>query len=389
MVPITYNIRNLIERKGTTLMTALGIGLTVAVLVTSVALTLGLRSVFASTSDPHHFLVLRKGTDAELTSTVARNIFEIVRTLPGVAKDAGGEPQVSPEGLSVINLPSIQSPEGMNVTVRGLLPVGLAMRGKFKMEQGERFKPGLRQVIVGQAIAQRYPDARIGNKLQFGKGSWDVVGVFSVGESASNSEIWLDLNQFNGDFERGGDSSSLLVGVNDPGQITDLKNRIESDQTLGATVISETDYYKALTNNFASQFLQYLGYAVAVIMAIGSAFAATNTMYAAVSRRTPEIGMLRALGFGRRAILVSFMAESIALALLGGVLGILLALPINGMAAGVGNFQTFSDVTFKFSVGWQAILLGLLFSILIGAFGGFLPAWSASRKSIIQAMREV
>ena len=158
------------------------------------------------------------------------------------------------------------------------------------------FKPGLRQVIVGEAIAKRYPDAKIGKKLKFGKGEWDVVGVFSVGESASNSEVWLDLGQFNGDFERGGDSSSLLVAVNDPAQIGDLKKRIEGDQTLGATVISEADYYESLTNNFSSRFLQIMGYAVAVIMAVGSAFAATNTMYAAVSRRTREIGTLRAAG---------------------------------------------------------------------------------------------
>ena len=229
----------------------------------------------------------------------------------------------------------------------------------------------------------------IGKKLKFGSGEWDVVGVFSVGESSANSEIWVDLNQFNGDFKRGGDCNSLHVAVNDPAAIPGLKKQFEEHQTLTANVMSEPDYYKALTSDVASQFLQILGYTVAVIMAIGSAFTATNTMYAAVSRRTREIGTLRALGFSRFSILVSFMAESVFLALLGGVAGVLIAFPINGVSAGVGNFQTFSDVTFKFQVGPVPILFGLLFSAAIGAIGGFLPAWAASRKNVIQAMREV
>ena len=172
-------------------------------------------------------------------------------------------------------------------------------------------------------------------------------------------------------------------------QIEDLKNRIENDKTLAAHVVSETEYYRSQTNNVSSIFLQGWGYSVAVIMAIGSAFAATNTMYAAVIRRTREIGTLRALGFGRWSILQSFMLESMCLALVGGIFGVLMAMPINGMASGIGNFNTFSDISFKFQVGPLAIGIGLGFSILIGAMGGFLPAWSASRKGIVQAMRDV
>src|SRR3954463_9900895 len=176
-VPATYNLRNLIERKGTTLMTAVGIGMTVAVLVVALALTAGLKSVFAGSGDPRQFLVLRKGVNAELPSTVTSESYQIIRSLPGIATTPSGEPMVSPEGLTVVNLPSVDSPEGMNVSVRGLLPIGLSMRN-VTIIAGKMFEPGLRQVVVGESIAKRYPDARIGNQVRFGRGLWEVVGVF-------------------------------------------------------------------------------------------------------------------------------------------------------------------------------------------------------------------
>ena len=385
-VPITYNIRNLVERKATTLMTAFGIGLTVAVLVTSLALTAGLKRVFGGSGDPRQVLVLRKGVSAELTSTVSSDAYQIIRRLPGIAAARDGEPMVSPEGLTVVNLPSVDSPEGMNVTVRGLLPIGISMRD-VTIEQGKMFAPGLRQIVVGESIAKRYPAARIGQSVRFGRGAWQVVGVFRVGESAANSEIWVDLNQLRGDFEQQGGSSSLLVRARDPEAIDGLKKAIEGDQRLGSGVIGEKEYYASMTSSGLP--LQVLGFAVAIIMAIGSAFAATNTMYAAVARRAREIGTLRALGFRRRAILQSFMLESIFLALCGGVVGILIALPVNGLTTGVGSFVTFSEVAFKFRVGPTAILWGLAFAALIGALGGFLPAWSASKKNIVLAMRDL
>jgi len=385
-VPITYNVRNLIERKGTTLMTAVGIGLTVAVLVTALALTAGLKSVFAGSGDPRQVLVLRKGVNAELTSTVSNDSYQIIRRLPGIAVAASGEPMVSPEGLTVVNLPSVDSPEGMNVTVRGLLPIGLSMR-TLTIEQGKTFEPGMRQVIVGNSVARRYPDARIGKHVRFGRGSWEVVGVFRVGDSAANSEIWVDLNQLRGDFEQEGGSSSLLVRTEGDEAAARLKKAISDDQRLGSGVIGEKEYYAGMTSSGAP--LEALGFFVAAVMSVGSAFAATNTMYAAVVRRAGEIGTLRALGFGRWTILRSFMLESICLALIGGVLGVLIALPVNGLTTGVGSFVTFSEVAFKFRVGPDAVLWGLLFAVVIGALGGFLPAWSASKKGIVAAMRDL
>lgn len=385
-VPITYNIRSLVERKATTLMTALGIGLTVAVLVTVMALTAGLDRVFAGSGNPLQLLVLRKGVDAELSSSVSSEAYQIIRQLPGIATDPKGEPMASPEGLTVVNLPSVDSPEGMNVTVRGMLPIGLSMRS-VSIEQGKMFAPGLRQIVVGESIAKRYPGARIGKQVRFGRGLWEVVGVFSVGDSAANSEIWVDLNQLHGDFERQGGSSSVLVRARDAAALATLKKTIADDQRLGSGVIEEKQYYANLTSS--GDGLRYLGIIVGMIMAIGSAFAATNTMYAAVARRAREIGTLRALGFGRWSILRSFLLESICLALIGGILGVLIALPVNGLTTGVGNFVTFSEVAFKFQLGPSAILRGLLFAATIGAVGGFLPAWSASKKNIVATMRDL
>jgi len=387
MVPITYNLRNLTERKGTTLMTALGIALTVAVLVIALALTAGLSAVFSGSGDPRQLIVLRKGTDAELTSSVSNEATNIIRQMPRIAKNAEGTPLVSPELLTVVNLPSVDSPEGMNVTVRGVLPVGLTMR-TLKMEEGKMFEPGRRQLIVGDAIARRYPSAKLGSSLKFGKSTWEVVGVFSAGESATNSEIWTDLDQLRGDYDRNGQCSSILVRLNDAGDLKATAQAMADDQQLGVQAIAEKQYYANLTQSPTSIFLQSLGYGVAVIMAIGSAFAATNTMYAAVARRSKEVGTLRALGFSRGSILLSFMFESVCLSLLGGIIGVFLAFPINGLTTGVGNFSTFSDIAFKFKVSLVAVIFGLIFAAVIGAVGGFLPAWAASRKDIVQSMRE-
>jgi ABC-type lipoprotein release transport system permease subunit len=385
-VPVTYNLRNLIERKGTTLMTAVGIGLTVAVLVTSLALQKGLAAVFGGSGDPNHLVVLRKGVSAELTSSVSTDAYQIIRQLPGISTDSRGEPMVSPEMLTVVNLPSVDSPEGMNVTVRGLLPIGISMR-EVAVDKGRMFQPGLRELIVGDAIARRYPDAQIGKKLHFGRGDWEVVGIFHVGESTANSEAWVDLNQLGGDFDRHGSSSSVLVSSGSEAARTQLIDSISNDQRLGSNVMGEREYYASITD--AGAAIKGLGFSVAIIMAVGSAFAATNTMYAAVSRRTREIGTLRALGFGRGAILVSFVFESICLSLIGGILGVLLALPINGMNSAVGSFVTFSETAFKFRIGLDSIIKGLIFAVVIGALGGFLPAWSASRKGIVAAMRDL
>lgn len=384
-IPLTYNFRNLVVRKTVTMMTVAGIALTVAVLVSSLALVKGLRDTFANTGNPLQILVLRKGGSSELGSSVSRESYELLGTMGWIAKNNANEPMASLEMVQVINLPSVDDPKGMNVTLRGLLPVGIAMRN-VHLVSGRWYQAGHREIVVGKSVAQRYPDAQLGRHLRFGKGDWSIVGIMDGGQSALNSEIWGDLNQVSSDYNREDNLSSILVRVSDAAAIPSLITAIGADRQLNLTALSEPTYYASQTSSGAP--LEFLGILVAIIMAFGSSFAAMNTMYAAVSRRTREIGTLRVLGFSRMSILVSFLIEALLLSIAGGILGCLITLPLNGVTTGVGNFFTFSEIAFHFRVGLTTMAIGVIFAAIVGAIGGFFPARNAARKEILEALNE-
>jgi len=385
-LPVSYNIRNLIVRKTTTIVTALGIALTVAVLLSVLALVNGLHTAFDSSGNPLQILVMRKGSNAELSSAVTREVFLTLKSMPGIARE-NGEPVASLEMVTVINLPSVDSPEGMNVTVRGILPVGVRMRDNLKLQEGRWFQAGQREVVVGKSIAKRYPGARLGKTLHFGRGEWTVVGVMDGGQSAVNSEIFGDLNQISSDFNRPDGLSSALLRAADESTVPALINSLNDDRRLGVVAQTEKDYYASQTSSGA--VLEFLGLFISIIMAVGSSFAAMNTMYAAVARRATEIGTLRVLGFSKGSILTSFLLESVFLAVLGGLVGCLLVLPLNNVTTGIGSFVTFSEIAFNFRVSPQIMLTGIIFATLMGTLGGLLPARSAARKEILVALREV
>jgi putative ABC transport system permease protein len=385
-IPISYNLRNLVVRKTTTLMTAIGIGLTVAVLVGDLALVEGLSNAFKTTGNPLQSLILRKGANSEIGSVVTRTAFQTLKANRGIATDSAGEPMASPEIVTVINLPSVDSPSGMNITLRGVSQVGIEMR-QVSINQGSWFQPGQRQIVVGRSVAKRYPNAQPGKSLRFGRGDWEVVGIMDAGESAVNSEIWGDLNQISSDFNRQDQFNSVLVRASDEESVNALVNSINDDRQLNVTAVSEREYYERQTA--AGAPLQFFGILVAVIMAIGSTFAAMNTMYAAVARRAKEIGTLRVIGYARGSILLSFVVESLLLALVGGVLGCALALPLNGVTTGIGSFVTFSEIAFNFRVSPQSMLIGIAFALIVGAIGGFFPARNAAGKEILTALHEV
>ena len=385
-IPISYNLRNLVVRKTTTLMTAAGIALTIAVLLATMGLVKGLSSAFAATGNPLHVLVMRKGGNAELTSLLTQTQFQVVKSFPGIAAGSDGQPMASLEVVSVINLTSPENPNGMNITVRGLSTRGVEMRN-LKLQAGRWFRPGLREVVVGKSIAKRYPGAKLGNQLRFGKGLWTVVGVMDAGNSAVNSEIFGDGNQVASDFNRSDTYSAALLQATDPVTAAALAKSLESDRRLNVTVMSEKDYYAAQMISAAP--IQFLGAFVCIVMAIGSAFAAMNTMYAAVARRAKEVGTLRVLGFTKGSILLSFFLESVFLALIGGVIACIIVLPLNNVTTGLGNFITFSETSFNFRIGPQIMLAGLIFSVILGAVGGLLPARQAAKKEILTALREI
>ena len=386
-VPLAYNLRNLRERKTQTLMTALGLALTVAVLLSVLALVDGLRATFRASGDPLNILVLRKGATTELASNFDRSVFNDLKFKPGIARDTSGEPMASLELVTVINLESPEHPEGMNVNFRGLTPLGVRMRRGLVIQRGRWFRPGFREVVVGDSIATRFPEVGLSGKVRLGRGDWEVVGVMRAGESSINSEIYCDLNQVAGDETRSDVLSSTLLQASDPVGKAALIRDLSDDQRLNVDAIGETDYYERQTRSAAP--VQFVGIFVAALMAIGSSFAAMNTMYAAVSHRSREIGTLRVLGFSKGEILLSFLMESLVLAALGGILGCLLVLPLNNLSSGIGSFTTFSETTFQFRVTPAIVGVGMLFAGFMGAIGGLFPASNAARKEILVALRSV
>ncbi len=392
-IPISYNIRNLILRKGLTAMTALGIALTVTTAIFLMALIAGLNRAFVSSGNPLNVLVLRKGSEAELSGGFDASLFPTLKTLPGIAKDSHGEPMVSGEWVVVIVLPRKDGTGEVNVTVRGMMPDGLEMRQLpgpnghpgVKLVAGRWFETGQREVVVSKSIRDRFAHANIGDAMEFGKGKWKVVGVFDAGGSAYESEVWGDVNQMASDFDRQGGYSSAYLHATDPIAAEALKNRVSDDQRLKLDGVLETDYYAKQTSSGAP--IKVIGFVVGFIMAIGSIFAAMNTMYAAVAYRGREIATLRVIGFSRPAILTSFVLESLLLALLGAFAGILIMLPFNGMETGTSNAVTFSEVVFALRITPQVAGYAILFALIMGFVGGLAPAWHAARQNILNALR--
>jgi putative ABC transport system permease protein len=306
--------------------------------------------------------------------------------MAGIARD-GNEPMASLEMITVINLPSVDNPEGTNVSLRGILPVGIKMRDGLQLQEGRWFQPGRREVVVGKSIAKRYPGAHLGKTMRFGRGDWEVVGVMDAGQSSANSEIFADLNQISSDFNRADGLSSALLRATDQASVTALINSLNDDRRLGVEAQTEKSYWDAQTNSAAP--LQFLGLFISIIMAVGSSFAAMNTMYAAVARRAREIGTLRVLGFSRGSILLSFLFESLLLAVIGGLIGCLLVLPLNNITTGIGSFVTFSEIAFNFRVSPEIMLIGIAFAVFMGTLGGLFPARMAARKEILTALRDI
>jgi putative ABC transport system permease protein len=385
-IPVSYNLRNLVVRKTTTMMTALGVALTVAVLLAVLALVNGLRTTLASSGDPLQIIVLRKGSESEIVSNFTRTQFQDLKFKPGIATGQNGQPLASLEVITVVNLGSTETGEGTNVTVRGLQPAGIEMRHNVKISSGRWFQEGRRELVVGKSAAERYPEVQIGRKVRFGRGDWEIVGIMDAGRGAQASELWGDLNQIGSDLQRLEVLSSALVRATDAVTAKALANDINNDQRLNMNAVSEEEYYAAQTASAAP--IEYIGIFVAVIMAVGSAFAAMNTMYAAVARRAREIGTLRVLGFSKGSILFSFFLESVLLSGLGGVLGCLLVLPLNGITTGIGN-SNFSETAFNFHVSGEIMLIGMAFAVVLGAAGGLFPASNAARKEILTALREI
>jgi putative ABC transport system permease protein len=271
------------------------------------------------------------------------------------------------------------------VLIRGLSSIGLALRPQVRIVEGRMFQPGLREIAVSRSISKRFKNTALGDKLRFGRGEWTVVGIFEAGRTAFDSEIWADVNQIASDYNRPG-YSSVLLRATDETAVRQLKARIAEDQRVRLNGQREIDYYAEQTKTAGP--IKFLGMFMAITMAIGACFAAMNTMYAAVANRTREIATMRVIGFKRGSILLAFLFESLLLALIGGLVGCLLSLPVNGLSTGTTNFRTFSEVTFDFRITPGLLLDGMIFAAFIGILGGLLPARQAARQEMVVALRD-
>lgn len=386
-IPLSYNLRNLMVRKTTTIMTALGIGLTVAVLMGIGALVDGLTGALAVTGHPRNLILMRQGATSELVSAMPKEKFDIVKFMPWIEK-SGGEPMVSHEVVSVTNLALRGDPLSVsNVTVRGMSPMGRELRGEVRLIAGRWFEPGKREVVVGSGVHAIRAGTSIGGAVPYGRGDWQVVGIFDAGRSAFNSEIWCDGNLAVADLGRGSTRSVVLVRAEDEAAMQRLEGTVADDQRLVLEAKPERAYYEEQMVSAAP--VRGLGIFVAAIMAIGSCFAAMNTMYTAVARRSREIGILQMLGFSRGGILLSFLIESLMLAFCGAVMGLLLVLPLNGLESRIGNFVTFSETAFQFSLTPANVAVGFAFAAVMGVLGGLLPARQAASREILTSMRDL
>lgn len=383
-IPLKYNLRNLIVRRTTTLTTALSITLTVAVFVILMALAGGLQSALTATGDPLNVLIMREGSQSEAVSFVSHENYHIIRYLHGIATDKSGNPMADPEEIILVNFKRIGQTQGSNVTIRGVGPDGAALRPEFQLVAGRMFRPGMREVIVSKQLSERFQDCALGDKIKFAKGYWTVVGIFTAGRSAYNSEIWTNVDDLAADFDRP-DYTEVVARATGPAAVKQIEDEANNDRRLHLKTETELAYYQTQTS--AAAPIKGFGIFIAVLMAVGASFAAMNTMYAAVARRTKEIGTLRAVGFSRRSVLFSFVLESVVIALIGGIIGCLIALPVNGITTGTTNFTTFSEITFNFRVTPELFIVGIIFALLMGLFGGFFPAWRASHESIVTALR--
>ena len=384
-IPLKYNVRNLRVRWRLTLATTLGVALVVAVFVMVMALARGLKATYISTGDERNLLVLRKGSTAESSSQISRTEVRQIKYLDGIARDGAGEPLASPEILVLITMDRIDRAGTAHVLVRGMGQMGLELRPQITISEGRMWRPGLHECIVSRRITERFADCRVGESFRSGRTMWHVVGMFDAAQTAYESEIWVDADEARDVFNRDFYGSILLRPVVSPSAIAELKHRMENDRQLSVRVLPETDYYEEQTKTAAP--IQYMGMFLAVVMSIGAAFSAMNTMYASVGARAREIGTLRVLGFRRRDIYLSFLIESVLLAFMGGSLGCLLSLPLNGVATGTMSWTTFAEVAFQFRITGELLAKGMAFALVMGVLGGLLPARMAARKPVLDALR--
>ena len=386
-LPISYNVRNVRTRWQVSLLAVIGIGLVVTVFVALMAMRTGFTLALRSTGVPDNAMVVQRGSASELTSWVPLDHRNKVVVDPRVAVGSDGRPMASPEIVIVGAMPRRSDGLQTNVTIRGVTPKAFEVRGGIEIVQGRNFQPGLDEIIVGKRISDRIRGLDLGATVPIQRHQWKIVGVFTSRGGAFESEIWGDLDAMAGPFRRQGGSNALAVRLKDASTLDSFDRWIRDDPEMQLEAVAEPKYYEDQAGGLSGTLLFLVAF-VSIIMGLGAVFGALNTMYAIVAARTREIGTLRAIGFSRRSILFSFVVESVILALAGGVLGCLLAFPINGFTTASGQTPSFSEVAFAFQITPNILAYGLVFATIMGFLGGLLPAFRGARLPITSALRE-
>lgn len=382
-IPLKYNLRNLAVRRTSTALTIFGIGVSVAVFVATMALVEGIRQTFVTTGNALNVLAIRDGSQSETGSIIEPQAALAARRVPGIATGDDGGPLVSLERIVYVN-DERRGGGSSNIVIRGLGDAGRELRPAARLVAGRWYTPGRRELTVSRTIAARFRDCALGDELVTGKARWTVVGLFDAGSSAYGSELWTSADDVASAFHRNA-YSDVLVRAASPEAARELIALLGSDPRMRLDARTEPAYYA--TQTAAATPVRILGNVIAVVMAVGSAFAAMNTMYAAVASRGREVAVLRALGFSRGAIAASFVSEALLLAVGGGVVGGIGVMPLNGLSTGTMNWIAFSEMTFHFAVTPALFAQGVAFAATMGLAGGILPALRASRLSPAQAMR--
>lgn len=388
-LPLKYNLRSLFLRKMTTLATAGGIALVVLVTLLLLSLVTGLRHMLISTGRADKLVVLRKGASSDVMSFITRDAYQAIRYLPGIAQTPEGEPLVSPESISQPLLPTKAGGQEI-VLLRGVTPIGFQVHSDVRLVAGRMPNPSVNEAIVGVAAARRYQGLEVGDSILFGNYKWTIVGTFSSNGTAYESEVWLDIGAlFNNDAKRGCSGIRLVVA---PGADQEaLIRRIADDPRISLLAQSEIAYYEEQA--VGARVLYLLTLVLALIMGVGAVFGAMNTMFAAVTHRTAEIGALRAIGFSRRSILASFITESVCLSFLGYLGGVTLGVgtifAINSLLQGLAfQLPSFSTVVVSLRISPTSLLVAFGLAIFMGLVGGFFPARRAARLQVTEALRK-
>jgi putative ABC transport system permease protein len=387
-IPVIYNFRSVKARWTSAIVAVLGIAGTVGVFVAMLSLARGFKATLVSSGSVDNAMVMRAGATSEMTGGVGIDAVKILQDAPGIARGPDG-PLVTPEVVLIAPIPLISTGTDANVQIRGVSKNVLQIRNKVKIVEGRMFQPGLDEVIVGKNANKSYSGLTLGNTISLGNVRWAVVGIFDAGGTAFDSEVWTDAHLLGPAYNRPDTFfQSVTVHLTSPDSLQQFKDAVTSDPRLNVDVTREIDYYSKQSTRLTT-LITVLGGLIAAIMAIGAVFGALNTMYSAVAERGREIATMRALGFGGPSVVFSFVIEALLIAFVGGLLGCLVVLPLNGLTTGAMNLQTFSHLAFAFKITPELLVKGIIFALVMGFVGGLLPAVRAATRPVAQALREL